>query len=170
MARPEIHRRRLAVRAITAQGSLAQIAPLMRGGHRDLNVLAVLMCESALRSRQFRFAEYFFWFFVSLIVPARAHRLSIGIAQLQLRHWVDLGLLDGTTFSFRRASKVASLQGNYEAVRRFLLSRSNGSDFNPRSVAAIYHGEARSYYVSLLSVSRDVLENRSRGGELCRKF
>lgn len=140
LSRYEQHRR----------AATALLALLYATRRTERQVLAVLLTETFFRDSVQRFLEYGTWLVLSAIWPSRAARLSVGIAQIQLRHWVRLGSLRSTRFSVRALAAVMSLEANYDICAALLRERGL-LEATPRQVAAAYRGEARGYHVRTLN-------------------
>ena len=63
------------------------LASLINTGREDPVVLAILLTESFFRTRLDRALELAVWIVLSVLSPCRARFVSVGIAQIQVRHW-----------------------------------------------------------------------------------
>ncbi len=104
------------------------------------NVLTLLTVESFYRSGPARLAEYVLWAATSALRRPSVEYLSVGRAQVQLRHWRTLGLLDDTRFSLRRLARVRDLEANYEACLRYLERQGALHEPEPAALARTYAG------------------------------
>jgi hypothetical protein len=116
-------------------------------------VVAVLVTEDTFRSAERRLIEYAAWPLLFILWPGRAERLSVGIAQIQLRHWVSMGLLPSCTPSIASLRTVMSEFANYTAADTYLRARLGLDGWSARKIAAAYVGEARAYHVRVLEVA-----------------
>ena len=114
------------------------------------NAVALIAVESVLRPRPIRLAEYAAWAALSLTRSKRVLSLSVGPAQIQLRYWQKLGLLDGTACTPRRLRHVAGLRANYDTCRVFLEDAGALHTRDPGDLAAAYTGGRDPKYVALL--------------------
>jgi hypothetical protein len=126
----------------------------------NANVLAILLVETFYRPRLVRWLEYLIWMTTSLARGTR-ETISVGPAQLQLRHWRDAGLLDGVDFSLRRLATVSSLEANYEACRRYLSARGALREHDPAALARTYAGGERLAFPALLAQARQVVAGQA---------
>jgi hypothetical protein len=123
---------------------------LQAAGLDHRNVLAVLAVESFYRPRPLRAFEYATWMLSSLLGRRRHRRLSVGIAQIQLRHWRDLGLLESTRFSLPALAQVRDAESNYKACWRYLSSRGALYSRDPELIGSAYAGGGRRHYAVML--------------------
>lgn len=117
------------------------------------NAVALIAVESVLRPRIVRLVEYAAWAALSAMRSPRVLSLSVGPAQIQLRYWHKLGLLDGTGFTPRRLRHVARLGANYDACRVFLDDAGVLETADPAKLAAAYTGGRRPRYPALLATA-----------------
>lgn len=64
---------------------------LIATGRKDPAVLAILFTESFFRDSIARSIEYVAWLFLVAVGHRRADSISVGLAQIQVRHWVHFG-------------------------------------------------------------------------------
>jgi hypothetical protein len=113
-------------------------------------VYAVLLAESQFRPISMRVFEYVAWFVLSYLAPSRAVRLSVGVAQVQIRHWVRFGIMSSTRPSPRNLLTALSISANYDIVHAYLAAHIGSEPCTARRIASCYVGEARSYHVAVL--------------------
>ncbi|HUO86800.1 MAG TPA: hypothetical protein VM617_05370, partial [Thermoanaerobaculia bacterium] len=123
----------------------------------DLGVLALLAVESFYRPPWRRGGEYLLWAVGSLLGPRRVERLSVGPGQVQLRHWLDLGLLSGLRFTPRRLAVVRDWSANARAVRGFLATRGGLGERDAGRLTRIYTGGNRPGFAPRLAAVREAL-------------
>jgi hypothetical protein len=137
---------------------LRRIEPVLAGlrsnGHSEPNVLAILAVESFYRPRPVRALEYAVWALASLVAPASVGRISVGMAQLRLANWVELGLMDSPRFSTRRLRWVRGPEASYEACRRFLSARGALDEADPVALSRVYAGGDRRHFAVMLEQVR----------------
>ena len=126
------------------------LARLQASGRGDPFVLALLLTETFFRRPTDRAAEYLAWLGLGLLWPGRARRLSVGVAQLQVRHWKRLQQWESNRLTPARLAETLRVAANYDACERFLYESAGAAPMSTQRVAAIYRGEARSYHVSVL--------------------
>jgi hypothetical protein len=66
---------------------------LIHSQRDDPFVLAIMATETYFRSRAQRFLEYFVWIILKSLNRERAKYLSVGRAQVQVRHWINFGYI-----------------------------------------------------------------------------
>ena len=125
-------------------------------GHTD--VLALLAVESFYRPRCRRAGEYLLWAALSLAAPRRLARLSVGPAQVQLRHWRTLGHLDGIRFSFSRLAAVRDWRRNARVCHDFLAARGALGESEPGRLTRLYTGWDRPGFAGRLTAARASLQ------------
>lgn len=134
---------------------------LRREGAWEPLVLAIMAVESFFRPLTWRLAEYALWACLSLIwceaTQYRVQRISVGIAQIQLRTWVQSGNLKSLRFSSSSLRKVLSARANYDACLSVITSRKL-LDVELAVVVECYTGGRRAYYSRLLQQSLDHLQ------------
>lgn len=154
--------------------SAAMLARLFATKRTDRQVLAVLLTETFFRDSIQRLLEYGVWLALGALWPSRSAHLSVGRAQVQLRHWVRKDLLPSTRFSFRSLARVMSIEANYDVCASLLRER-DLLEATPRQVAAAYCGEARGYHVQTLEWfyrslgSAGLQPATDTGGQQCAK-
>lgn len=127
---------------------------LRASGLTEPNVLAILAVESFYRPRLLRAFEYVAWAGLSLLAPALATRLSVGLAQMRLENWVSVGLLDSIRFSPARLRRVRSAEASYEACRRYLSAVGALHESDPAALARAYAGGDRRHFALMLDQAR----------------
>lgn len=124
---------------------------LHRSGRSNPVVWAVMLSETFFRPPGQRLVEYLAWIVLGAAAPRYATRISAGIAQVQIRHWVALGILRGPRPSPESLRRLASVELNYDVCAALLMPRAGAEGLTVRRVAAVYRGEARSYHVRILA-------------------
>lgn len=142
--------------------SRPRLERLRQEGDEHPNVLALLAVESFYRPRWRRAGEYVLWAALSLTAPRRLARLSLGPAQVQLRHWRALGQLDGIRFSFGRLAAVRDWRRNARVCRDFLAVRGALGERDPGRLTRLYTGWDRPGFARRLAAARAVLADVTR--------
>lgn len=127
---------------------------LRREGGEHPNVLALLAVETFYRPRRRRAGEYALWLLLSLAAPRRLARLSLGPAQVQLRHWVALGHLDGLRFTPARLAAVRDWRRNARVCHDFLAVRDALDEADPGRLTRLYTGWDRPGFARRLAAAR----------------
>jgi len=127
---------------------------LRAGGRSERNVLAILAVESFYRPRLLRALEYVTWAAISVVAPAAARRISVGMAQLQLANWVTVGMIDSTRFSRERLRRVRSAEASFDACRRYLNARDALDERDAAALSRAYAGGERRHFAAMLDQAR----------------
>jgi hypothetical protein len=123
---------------------------LQRTGRSDKSVWALLGTEMFFRSPARRLLEYAAWCVLRVVSPTTAVRVSVGVSQIQVRHWMSLGHLSPNSGVAQALRQFLSLEANYDVAFSFLAHNMPGEGRAPQSLAAAYVGEARFYYMRIL--------------------
>jgi len=115
-------------------------------------VLAIINTEMFFRSSKHRFVEYLAWIFLWLIQSKRVSTLSIGIAQIQIRHWKDLGFITSYKPTLSNILTILNYKLNYNACQKY-IDKFNIDNPSTQKIAKIYNGKPRKYYCSILEKS-----------------
>ncbi|HEX2164757.1 MAG TPA: hypothetical protein VHM02_12470, partial [Thermoanaerobaculia bacterium] len=143
-----------------------RLVRLHAAGERSPNVLALLAVESFYRPRWRRAGEYALWIALSLAAPGRLARLSVGPAQVQLRHWRALGHLDGLRPTPARLAAVRDWAANARVCRDFLAARGALDEPDPGRLTRLYTGWDRPGFARRLAAARSATRQivTGRGG------
>ena len=117
----------------------------------DQAVASILSTEMYFRRSIHRFMEYIAWIIYWVACPKKLSSLSVGIAQIQLRHWRDLGFISSLNPTPKNVRLITLPSTNYLACRKFLLMRGCTKDISLIDLAHIYTGSARRFYVTVLA-------------------
>jgi hypothetical protein len=117
----------------------------------DQAVASLLSTEMYFRRSLHRLMEYIAWIIYWVACPKKLSSLSVGIAQIQLRHWRDLGVISSLNPTPKNLRLITHPTTNYMACRKFLLVRGYAKDISIIDLAHIYTGSARRYYVTVLA-------------------
>ena len=141
--------------------SRSWVARLRATGRTDPVVIGLLLTESFFRTRADRVAEYLAWICLSVVWPSRVRRLSVGIAQIQVRHWMRLDHWDSFRISPLRLWRTLREETNYDACNRLMPDEVGQMHVPAQRVAAAYRGEARSYHLRVFERSIDFARGAS---------
>jgi len=116
-------------------------------GRADSTIIATILSEMYFSPPKKRLLEYCMWLICSIIYPKRLNSLSLGISQIQLRHWTMHGLLK--CHRPRLASFFILLNPllNYDMTNMHL----GNCDKAPTKLLGAYRGEARTYHLRVYS-------------------
>lgn len=95
--------------------------------------------------------EYLGWFLLSIFRSHRVERLSIGIAQAQVRNWVAAGLLPSPWWSPEAMRTVIRTTSNYDVSASVLHRWFPDGIGGLVDVSRHYTGGASIYYADLLA-------------------
>ena len=128
-----------------------RLATLLSKSCNDEIILSIIVTEMFFRNFFDRFLEYITWILVGWIWKKRIARLSIGVAQIQLRHWQSMGYIDSLSPSLKSLLTVTSPSINYQACCNYLDKTGYKRGSSLLEVARLYAGKARKYYVQILN-------------------
>lgn len=117
----------------------------------DQAVASLLSTEMYFRRSLHRLMEYIAWIIYWVTCPDKLSSLSVGLAQIQLRHWRDLGFITSLNPTLTNLKLITHPTTNYIACRKFLLVRGYAKDISLIDLAQLYTGSARKYYVTVLA-------------------
>jgi hypothetical protein len=83
--------------------------------------------------------------------------LSLGPAQVQLRHWRRHGFLAGIRFTPRRLAVVRDWTANARVCRAFLAENSALDELDPGRLTRLYTGWDRPGFAERLARAREAL-------------
>jgi hypothetical protein len=124
-------------------------------GKRSENCLALALVASEMyfRGQLDRVVEYCLWVALWVIRSKRVAALTIGIAQVSVGQWKQLGFFDSHAPSLQNFRTVTVVKNNYSACVRICALHGLQASSPVPEIAAAYTGAARSYYCSLLRES-----------------
>lgn len=117
----------------------------LKTGRNDLNIITIILSEMYFAPPKKRFLEYCGWLFCSIFYPARLNYLSLGISQIQLRHWTAYGSLKCKRASLASFLTLLNPLSNYDMTYRLL----GDCDRVPKKLLGAYRGEARTYHLAV---------------------
>jgi hypothetical protein len=120
-------------------------------GRRDPIVLALLATESFFRPTVWRTFEYFVWAALDSLRFPRANFISVGLSQVQVRHWRRANIISDTTPRLLAIYRFSNPLLSYDACLEFL----NEVEVYPKSAAEIavcYSGRTTQYHVQVLNI------------------
>lgn len=141
---------------------LRRVAPRLHGlrarGCDNRNALAVIAAETFFRPAVLRGFEYLVWAVLSLLGSRRVETLSVGLAQVQLRHWRQAGLLEDTRWTPRRFAAVRDPERQYRAALAFLERRGLATETDAERLTRRYTGHDRRHFPELVRGAWDALD------------
>jgi hypothetical protein len=109
-------------------------------------VLSIIATEMYFRNSLYRLAEYFAWIVLWHMNSKKVEMLSVGIAQIQIKLWVELGFIRSCRPSISNLLAVAKVENNYMACQRYLGQVSSSNESNAKMLSELYSGKARIFH------------------------
>jgi hypothetical protein len=119
------------------------------------NAMALLAVETFVRPAHVRAVEYACWVIGSIFSSRWLGTLSVGPAQIQLAHFVRLGVLARAGFTPARMRRIAGRRLGYETCLRLLEEGGLEDTDDVQKLARFYSGANGTPYAELLSQARD---------------
>ena len=148
------------------------VALLAASGRKEPIVIALLATESFFRPSIHRTFESFYWYIMDFVSPKKSEYISVGISQVQVRHWRAAGIIS------RKTSKVSALMKfynpllNYDACR-YVVNTTDGNHEEPEAILHVYTGQTTDYHISIFKQfleSAVRLTVRANPSSLTRRF
>lgn len=127
----------------------------------DNAVASLMSTEMYFRGEFHRFMEYVGWIIYWLLRPYKLNGLSVGLAQIQLRHWYSFGFIRSLSPTWAHFRIITDPTANYAACKKYLLEKGYRADLTTNDLALLYTGKARNYYVSILSIAETIWKKYS---------
>lgn len=121
--------------------------------------ISIICTERFFRSSFDRFLEYLAWVFFWLFQDIRLQELSLGVAQIQLKHWRRLGKIDSFSPSLKNLGYITSFKANYQMVNELLINEGISKESDMIEIARFYNGTPRNYYCTILKYFLFSVEN-----------
>jgi hypothetical protein len=134
------------------------LVSLIKTGRSNPYILAIILTESHFRNSYQRTKEYVLWFLLYLFSPERVHKLSVGIAQIQIRHWVNLNFIESDRPSLSSLQKMMNPYLNYDVCSAFLDTYLN-QNISLENISVIYRGRSGVYYCKVLKSAYNYVNN-----------
>ena len=120
---------------------------LFKSGRNDINIIALILCESYFRKSLDRLIEYIAMPILFVFRKKRFSKLSIGIGQIQLKHWENIQEKQ-SPISINSFQKYLSTFENYDLLK-MRVEENLGNDFSDSKLIAFHTGETRSFHYKL---------------------
>jgi hypothetical protein len=137
--------------------NIGKVNYLIRNNRTNCEVLALIITEMYFNSLIKRIIEYTAFLLLSKLFPYRIDRLSVGIAQVQIRHWRDYGFISKRIKVFDILIISDTLKNYdiaYELIKPRLIEK---SDFS--KILADYRGESRAYHLKIYTQFYGFIKN-----------
>jgi len=126
---------------------------LLKSKKRDNpRIMTLILCEIYFTNFFKRQLEYVAWILLTLINSKRRLRLSIGIGQVQVKHWIDHEFISDEIL-FQNLKQIINPLVNYDLVKEIVESELN---YGSIKLLSKFRGEARLYHLKLFQA----IENR----------
>lgn len=139
------------------------IERLCKENRKDARIIAIVITECYFNSQRKRIAEYIIWTLLTLIRHPRRFTLSVGIGQIQVKHWIAKGQIKDRP-SIKNLQVFLNPFTNYD-LAQILLHDSLIAHETLQKIIATYRGEARKYhydiYCQLLSATSTYLNSHA---------
>ena len=135
---------------------------LLASGRNDSVVITIMATESFFRPEPYRILEGIFWFFMDIFSPEKAKYISVGISQVQIRHWQEAGIISNSTSRFSVLSKIYNPLINYDICKVF-LDKADIRHRQAEKLLRIYTGRTTGYHISIFEHFYRQVENKKRG-------
>jgi hypothetical protein len=129
--------------------NFAIISILVNRKKINCSIIALMLCETHFSSAFKRIVEYFLWFILTIINCEKRFYISVGIGQIQIRHWLFYGLINDK-INVSNFSKFINIVSNYELIE-IILVENLIIDSDDSKLVGIYRGESRAYHLALYS-------------------
>ena len=126
---------------------------------KNPNIIALMLCELHFSSPFKRWLEYSAWCFLTLIKSQKRYYISVGISQIQIRHWIEHKFISDKA-NFKNLVQFFKTNRNYDLMESLFISY-DFKELSNSNVIAIYRGEARAYHLSLFVEIKKRLSNHS---------
>jgi hypothetical protein len=121
------------------------------------NIIALMLCELYFSSPGKRAIEYLAWLFFTLIKSNKRYSISVGVSQIQTRHWLSHKFISASG-SLKNIFAFLNIISNYDLIEILFKDYDLKSIDNSR-LLAIYRGETRSYHLTLFNTLKRTLTN-----------
>lgn len=120
--------------------------------HFDLSpaTLSVIAAEMYFRGSLHRLAEYCAWIVLWHLDSNRVKTLSVGIAQIQLKRWVELGFISSFRPSITNLQRIANVETNYAACHQYLGGIASFEESDSKALSEVYSGKARKFHAKAI--------------------
>lgn len=132
-----------------AKKHLSHFMPLLAyfyaNDRKEISILAVLATESFFRPFFHRYMEYLYWFINDIFGTAKTDFISVGIAQIQIRHWKTLGIISSNESRFSKLLKFINPLINYDLCKKYLSDQKTNIQTDEK-LLKIYTGNTTNYH------------------------
>ncbi len=127
----------------------AKIARLLRSNRKDVDAISIILAEMYFRPPAILLLEYVFYKLCLLFSPVRARHVSLGMAQIQARHWHNQINLQ----------TITSIDCAYDELMH-MWKFNDVVNLPLRKKIAFHVGETRTFYLSVVNECKTYAESR----------
>jgi hypothetical protein len=129
----------------------------LRNGRNNISVISLIMSEMYFTTRERRTVEYCAYLILGSVSLKRINRLSVGIAQVQIKHWKEHGYIRNQN-KYLDLITLTNPLNNYDIAFK-LVSTNLENEGNFVNLLAIYRGEARSFHYTVFMTFYRLIKN-----------
>lgn len=129
---------------------------LFKNSRNDIVVVAIILTEMYFNNLTKRYIEYIAFVGLFWLFPKRINLLSVGIGQIQIRHWRQLGFINKEEI-LKAVIKFTNPLLNYDIIDQ-IISDSKVHRSDKSKVIAIYRGETRAFHFHVFNQIINTLE------------
>lgn len=119
----------------------------IRKGRNDPHVIALILAEMYFNNIIKRQSEYLAFLLLRSLFKKRISKLSVGIAQIQIKYWYQYNLLNDQNI-FKKLAIISSELNNYDLAKMIIDNRLN-EPVDCSKILADYRGESRAYHMDV---------------------
>lgn len=143
------------------QSNVVYLNSSLRNTEKSSLVISIIAVEMYFRSASHRALEYVFWILLWLFRVSRTDKISVGVAQIQIRTWVELGYIPSVSPRISSLLAVMKLENNYAACKAYLDKHAICDRVNIVKLSDIYSGRSRKYHVQAINAALCAIDNIS---------
>lgn len=132
-------------------------------------VLSVIAAEMYFRRPFHRLIEYCYWVVLWCFGAKRIETLSLGIAQMQLRSWRELGYISSYSPNISHIMSILSVENNYAACNAYLACFPSIETAKPHELSKLYAGRARIFHSKVIESAFNIANKISLTNAYTRK-
>ena len=137
--------------------NIGKINYLLKNKRTNCEVITLIITEMYFNSLIKRLVEYLAFMILSRIFRNRIDKLSVGIAQVQIRHWRNYGYIS-TKGKLSDILIITDIVKNYDIAFELIKPRlTDNSDFS--KILANYRGESRAYHLKIYNEFYGFIKN-----------
>ncbi|HZK71953.1 MAG TPA: hypothetical protein VFD03_10645 [Clostridia bacterium] len=123
---------------------------LIKSNRINPYVHVIMITESFFRNKPRMIGEVIFWYWCTLFFPRRVASISIGICQMQIRHWISLGFFKGDKPTIAKIIMLFDVISNYDVCFSYLNSNDILESESLITIGTYYRGRIGNYYYNTL--------------------